>query len=212
MRANAAVLTICWMALTALARPARAGAVLLLLPNDGVVSGQPGDVVGWGFDMTAGANWVLIDSVAISGETSPVSGTGPGFISYMDQLAGGNGDGATAPGQEWPLAFAQGSPGTGVGEYTVDPGTPVGTSDSGTFVITYDEYTSDPFSCSGCFVDTQVMTLPGGGPVSFTINVTGPSSTPEPGSGILAAAALGLFAWRARRLRGSSARPRRVLY
>jgi hypothetical protein len=179
---------------------AQASAVLALLPADGTVSGMAGTSVGWGFDMTAGIYYVAIDSVTISGETSSLAGTGPGFIAYMPLLSGGLGDGATAPGQEWTLPFVQGSPGTGLGEYLIDAGTPTGASDSGSFVITYDEYLADPATCSCSPVDTLTMQLPGGGLPSFTVNVIDASvAAPEPATWILALA--GLAALRLRKPR-----------
>ena len=174
---------------------ARADTAFTLLPAGGAVSGPAGSAVGWGFDMTAGAYYVAIDSVTITGETSPVGGTSGGFVAYMPLLSGGVGDGVTAPGQEWMEAFAQGSPGSGLGEYDIDPGTAVGASDSGSFVITYDEFSGDPNSCGSCYVDTLTMNLPGGGLPAFTIDVTSPAApVPEPSSAVLVAVELAVLA------------------
>src|ERR1035438_185145 len=104
----------------ALAAGARASAVIALSPLGGVISGAPGSTVGWGFTLTNGADWVSIDSVTTENETSPLGGTTGGFISYMD-LLGGLSNGVTPPGGTWPLAFSPGSPGTGLGQYSIDP-------------------------------------------------------------------------------------------
>jgi len=137
-----------WLAITAvalaLAAPsAYATAVIALDPADGVVSGAPGSSVGWGFTMTNGNFWVAIDSVVVENETSPVSGASGGFTSYMD-LIGGLTGGATAPNQTWTQSFAPRNPGTGVGQYVIDPSTPPGAADSGDFLIYYDEFSDDP--------------------------------------------------------------------
>jgi hypothetical protein len=158
-------------------------AVMTLDPVGGVIAGPPGSTVGWGFSVINGANWITIDSVSIENETSPLGGTSGGFTSYMDQL-GGESNGVTAPGDTWNQGFAPGAPGTGVGQYAIDPGTAVGASDSGDFVIFYDEFTADPNSCGSCFLDTLQMFDADSNPPAFTINVTPPSSSaPEPGTG-----------------------------
>src|SRR5580658_210997 len=125
--------------LTASAAVARASAVIALVPPDGVISGAPGATVGWGLSLTNGADWVSIDAVTTENETSPLGGLSGGFTSYMD-LLGGLSNGVTPPGKTWTLAFSPGSPGTGFGQYSIDPSTPSGASDSGDFVIFYDEF------------------------------------------------------------------------
>jgi hypothetical protein len=62
-------------------------------------------------------------------------------------LLGGLSNGVTAPGKTWTLAFSPGSPGTGLGRYAIDPSTPFGASDSGDFLIFYDEFSADPNTC-----------------------------------------------------------------
>ena len=141
------------VALAASAPFAHASALITLDPPGGVTSGVPGALVGWGFTLANGANWVSIDSVTIENETSPLGGAGGGFTSYMD-LLGGLTNGVTPPDQTWTMAFSPGSPGTGLGQYAIDPGTPLGASDSGNFVIYYDEFSADPNVCGSCYVDT----------------------------------------------------------
>jgi hypothetical protein len=169
--------------LACLAPAARAGAIVALDTVDGVISGAPGDTVGWGFMVTNGSNWISIDSVSIENETSPLGGVSGGFTSYMD-LLGGLMNGVTPPNQMWTLAFSPGSPGTGVGQYAIDAGTPVGASDSGDFVIFYDEFSGDPNSCGSCYLDTLQMFDSGGNPPAFTINVIA-ATVPEPASALL---------------------------
>lgn len=157
---------------------ARASAVIALSPPDGVILGAPGSTVGWGFSLQNGADWVSIDSVTTENETSPLGGVSGGFTSYMD-LLGGSSNGVTPPGDTWTLAFSPGSPGTGLGQYAIDPGTPSGASDSGDFVIFYDEFSADPNTCGSCYIDTLQLFDSNGNAPAFTINVP-TSAVPEP--------------------------------
>jgi len=168
------------MAIAAVVPAARASAVIALDTPGGVISGSPGDTVGWGFTLTTGDYWVSIDSVSIENETSPLGGVSGGFTSYMD-LLGGSSDFVTPPDETWTLPFSPGSPGTGVGQYVIDPGTPPGASDSGDFVIYYDEFSADPNSCGSCYVDTLQLFDANGDAPTFTINVSNSTSAvPEP--------------------------------
>jgi|SRR5579864_3228741 len=176
---------------------ARAGAVVALDPPDGVIPGAPGATVGWGFTVTNGTNWISIDSVTIENETSPLGGIGGGFTSYMD-LLGGFSSGVTAPSQMWTLPYSTGSPGTGIGQYAIDPGTALGSSDSGDFVIFYDEFSSDPNTCGGCFLDTLQMFDSNAQAPAFTINVTS-AAVPEPAPVLLVIAGVVVVARRSRR-------------
>jgi len=169
--------------LIASAAGARASAVLALSPPNGVISGAPGFTVGWGFTLTNGSDWVSIDSVTTENETSPLGGVSGGFISYMD-LLGGLSNGVTPPGKTWTLAFSPGSPGTGLGQYAIDPSTPFGASDSGDFVIFYDEFSADPNTCGSCYIDTLQLFDSNGSAPAFTINVP-ESAVPEPGLTVL---------------------------
>jgi len=164
--------------LIASAAGARASAVIALVPPDGIVSGASGSTVGWGFTLTNGTDWVSIDSVTTENETSPLGGLSGGFTSYMD-LLGGLSNGVTPPNQTWTLTFSPGSPGTGLGQYAIDPGTPSGASDSGDFVIYYDEFSADPNTCGSCYLDTLQLFDANGNPPAFTIDVS-TSEVPEP--------------------------------
>jgi hypothetical protein len=182
-----------WLAAAAvaLAASAHAAALITVDPPGGVISGTPGALVGWGFTLTNGANWVSIDSVTTENESSPLGGAGGGFTSYMD-LLGGLSNGVTPPNQTWALTFSPGSPGTGLGQYSIDPGTPFGASDSGDFVIFYDEFSADPNTCGSCYLDTLQLFDANGSPPAFTINVS-TSEVPEPaplGLAIVACTAL----------------------
>src|ERR1700683_3486496 len=164
--------------LMAAATETRASAVIALSPPDGVISGAPGSTVGWGFSLPNGADSCSIDSVTTENESSPLGGISGGFTSYMD-LLGGLSNGVTPPDKTWALAFSPGSPGTGLGQYAIDPGTPSGASDSGDFVIYYDEFSADPNTCGSCYLDTLQLFDANGDPPAFTIDVS-TSQVPEP--------------------------------
>ncbi len=191
------------VALAATAPSARASAVMTLEPPGGSISGVPSALVGWGFTLTNGATWVSIDSVTIENETSPLGGSAGGFTSYMD-LLGGLSNGVTPPNQTWTLTFSSGSPGSGLGQYAIDASTPFGASDTGDFVIYYDEFSADPNTCGSCYLDTQQLFDANGNPQAFTINVS-PSEVPEPAPSELVIA--GCFVWLVRRLTGRSTIP-----
>ena len=179
---------------------AHASALITLDPPGGVISGVPGALVGWGFTLTNGADWVSIDSVTAENETSPLGAAGQGFTSYMD-LLGGLSNGVTPPDQTWALNFSPGSPGTGLGQYSIDPGTPFGASDSGDFVIYYDEFSADPNTCGSCYLDTLQLFDTNGSPSAFTIDVS-PSEVPEPAPSELVI--VGCISLLVRRLTGRS--------
>jgi hypothetical protein len=113
----------------------------------------------------------------------PLGDASGGFTSYLD-LLGGLTDGVTPPSQTWSSVFSPGSPGTGVGQYVIDPATPSGASDTGDFVIFYDECSGDPNTCGSCYVNTLEMFDTGGNPPAFTIDVA-VTNVPEPRSALL---------------------------
>jgi hypothetical protein len=94
-------------------------------------------------------------------------------------LLGGLSDGVTPPNLTWTLTFSPGSPGAGLGQYAIDPGTPSGASDSGDLVIYYDEFSADPNTCGSCDLDTLQLFDANGNPPAFTIYVS-TSEVPEP--------------------------------
>jgi hypothetical protein len=159
---------------------------LVLNPIDGTISGNPGDVIGWGFTLQGDSTyWVSVTAANLAFEVSPV-GT---FTSYINQN-GGLTDFATPPGQAWTQTFSPGSPGTGIGEYDVDPGATVGSSDSGLIDITYDIYADDPLTCNCNAINNAPLHLTdiNGHSIPFAIQIV-----PESGASILSAIGGGLL-------------------
>jgi len=147
---------------------ARADAIFTLNPSSGAISGWAGETVGWGFDLTADSTyWTTIIGTVVLGETDPALGTFTDFISPQ----GGPGDGVLPPGSpDWvenfdPVNFL------GFGSYAIAADAPVGASDSGTFLVQYEQFSGDPATCVDCFVSSNIFLE------SFTVNVV---SAPEP--------------------------------
>lgn len=150
--------------------------ILVLTPSSGMISGVPGQTVGWGFSLT---NTSLVDTLTVTtsyliNETDPAMGTYSDIISYF----GGPSNFEMAPSTTWSELFSYNpdpSLQTGVGYYVIDPGAPGGSSDQATLVVEYelDNATTGNFDSSGSlFVPVEAQ------------------ATPEPGTlGLLLAAA-----------------------
>jgi hypothetical protein len=146
-----------WLPIAALglwiwaAAPLRAGPVLgpalTLLPS-GELSGEAGDVLGWGFSITNDANYIEISGAFFctgvvnypSSCGSPLLGTFEDYISNFNDIIVGNPTGTdlATVSQLFDITAK-----TGIGSFTVDPGAVVGT-DSGEIVLSYYEYDLDP--------------------------------------------------------------------
>lgn len=104
---------------------------LTLDPEDGQLSGSPGDTVGWGFTLTTDSDYILIDSFSF-GDLTPV-GTFTAFAPPFETASAGSP--LTAPFDD--LA------GTGIGSYLIGD-FPTGSSTTGLISATYDVWSSDP--------------------------------------------------------------------
>jgi hypothetical protein len=170
---------------------AQASPVFSLTPTDGTISGSPGQTVGWGFDLGSDPNlWTTIIGTLVIGETNP----GMGIFTDLISPQGGPGDGALGAGApDWTEAF-DANTFMGFGSYAIDPAAPIGSFDSGTFLVQYEYFTGDPGSCTSCFESSGYLLE------SFTVNVT--ASAPEPSTGslmVLGAALIALCSWVRRR-------------
>ncbi len=139
-----------------------------LNPLDGAISGAPGDTVGWGFHLTADStDWVSVIGTLILTETNPL-GVFTDFIGPQ----GGPSSGVLAPGDpDWIQDFDPVGV-LGLGSYVIDPATPVGQIDSGTFLIQYETFSDNPATCGSCFLSSDQFMQ------DFTIGTV--SSAPEP--------------------------------
>lgn len=166
------------------AGPAYADSLLALSPMDGVVSGAPGQTVGWGFDLTADStNWTSITGSFILFDSNPGLGLYSDFIGPQ----GGPSGGVLPPAApDWMESFDAGAA-TGLGSYAISSLASAGQSDSGAFLVEYETFSDNPATCGSCFVSSGTFVE------NFTVNVA-----PEPSSFSFAAAAI-LAALAARR-------------
>lgn len=153
---------------------------------DGVVAGNSGDTIGWGFDVSGDlTHWISFTGSVTLSETNPAVGFYTDFIG----MQGGPLNAVLAPfSPDWVQTF-DGVNQTGIGSFTLDPGAIPGSTDSGVIRILYASYNGDPNVCSLC------SPTPGFVDVVFTVNITAP--TPEPASWSLVA--VGLVWLRSRR-------------
>lgn len=174
------------VALSVAAGAAHAGVVLSLIPANGVISGAPGQTIGWGFDLTSDpTDWTSITGTIDLSESNPL-GVFTDFIGPQ----GGPSGGALDPGApDWIQAFS-GSLFTGLGSYAIDPFAPVGQTDNGMFLVQYESFSADPATCGSCLVSSGTLFE------NFTINTVA-APTPEPSSWlILLTGALALSRYR----------------
>lgn len=190
-------LMVCAALLAAVVAAPVAQAEPILTLNPTVITGIPGQTIGWGFTLTADPTYYIsISSAFVDTESNPAVGF---FSSDWISLAGGPASGVLAPGgSDWVQAYSA-SLGTGFGQYTVDSNALPGDSTTGTFLVIYSRYSGDPNSCGSCFVDSQFLS-----PL-FQVDVTATdlSGVPEPGwtAALGVGMIVGVAAWRRARQR-----------
>lgn len=106
-------------------------------PTSGNVTGNPGDVVGWGFTLTnTTANWVVLDSSSFTG--SPVDGNYVDYLSSALYIAGPSPESSTVQEAWNPSALL------GVGEFDINSTAAPGTEIPGNIIVDYSVYSVDP--------------------------------------------------------------------
>lgn len=114
---------------------------LSTLPTTGLITGSPGQLIGWGFSTT---NDSVFESISFSqsiliNETNPLLGTYSDFIGPQ-----GGPDSFTLPAaQTWSEGFSATGQ-TGLGSYLISSSAPIGSSDSGTIEVFYNYADSTP--------------------------------------------------------------------
>lgn len=158
-----------------------------LLPTTGEIAGAPGSTIGWGYSIT---NLDTTAWLSFSGlSTDPfANGTALSLFDFP----------TLAPGASVTVPFLVDT--QGLFQLTWDLTAPVGTVETGTFLLTAGWYDADPFT-GGQFLDSAA-TLP----AAYIATVTAPpdAPVPEPSTLLLAAsgfATWGVMAWRRGRRR-----------
>ncbi len=133
----------------AMSLAANADSVTLQLdPLSGMVSGLPGDTVGWDYTLDNNTSDYLVVAASQfceAGQDPLFTTCSPslGASTYTDFLSSNfiliaPGGSASAPFD--PTTVPQ----SGVGEYTIDPSASAGQSDSGSITVVYDLFDADP--------------------------------------------------------------------
>lgn len=133
-----------------------------LLPPGGVVSGAPGQLLGWGYTLanTDAVNWFV--PTQLSASSFALGTPDAGYFDFP----------VLAPGLGVSVAF---NPGTGQGLFGLQlhPGVLPGQSESGQFTLAGEWWSGDPFG-GGMLLQPGDRAL-----APFTVQVTG-GATPEP--------------------------------
>lgn len=148
--------------LLSLAGPMSAGIVFTTIPFDGNVSGPPGSLVGWGYSITNTdpSNWFVSTDLNCG---SFSSGTPMLLFDFPD----------LAPGDTATEAFDPVSS-IGLFELQWDPAAPIGSVNSGKFVLSGEWWDGDPLN-GGTFIADALDSS-----TAYAATVTSESSVPEP--------------------------------
>lgn len=130
------------------------GSPMIMLVPSGNVTGAAGTTVGWGFQIVNDTGFFLaVDSsnfCGVGGDpfftdcTTPYNPPvqfGPSFGTYIDFIAA-NGT-VIAPNTTLTVNFNAGTQ-MGVGAYQINPGTPLGSVDTGNVFVSYQEFSGGP--------------------------------------------------------------------
>ncbi|MDX8128204.1 VPLPA-CTERM sorting domain-containing protein [Methylomonas sp. LW13] len=158
----------------------QAATSLQLEPTNGLIEGDAGDTVGWGFLLTNTQNYLVVTGAEFQSSTSP--GIFTDFISAPENFfVVGPGFGASTV---WGQTFDAASQ-TGVGSFKIADNAAQGTV-FGQIVLTYDLFTRSPFNP---LFDPDTDTLSNGNVLTAnaSINIT---TVPLPAAAWLFGAAL----------------------
>ena len=134
------------------------------IPADGNISGRPGGLVGWGYSITNTdtSNWFVSTNL----NSDSFSNGTPTLLFDFPDLAPG-----TTVTEEFDPVNS-----IGLFELQWDPTAPIGTVNSGNFILSGEWWDGDPLN-GGNFIADALDTS-----AAYAATVTGSVSTPEPGS------------------------------
>ncbi|MBD9358067.1 hypothetical protein [Methylomonas albis] len=164
---------------------------LQLEPTNGLIEGDAGDTVGWGFLLTNSQNYLVVTGAEF--QSSTPSGIFTDFISAPDNFfVVGPGFGAsTAWGQTFDVASQ-----TGVGSFRIADNAAQGTV-FGQIVLTYDLFTRSPFNS---LFDPDTDTLSNGNLLTANASIK-INAVPLPTAFWLFAVAIAGLGWNGQRCR-----------
>ena len=140
-------------------------------PLGGSISGAPGSTIGWGFTLTnSSTSWISVTSSALTFETNPLLGS---YVDFIGLQGGPAPSFAVAPSSFWTETFDNVS--QGIGSYTIPNSAELSAEDSGSILVSFDLFNSDP-SDGGNQTGSSSVSAP------FTVDVAPIAPVPEPSS------------------------------
>jgi hypothetical protein len=150
---------------------------LSIIPVGGAISGTPGSTTGWGYTLT---NTSLTDWLMLTNLSADVFQHAVPNASVFDFPILAPGATVTVP---WIAGIA------GLYEITWDLTAPIGLTESGTFIVSGEWWSGDPFGAG------QFLQFATDQAASYSATVTAPASVPEPSTLLLLTGALAVC-WR----------------
>ena len=171
---------------------------LTLIPANGMISGRPGQTVGWGFTLTNDTDYLLVTAADFCSDVNcfnhPSDGSFTDFIAQFNFIVVGPPPEKSTVSQPFNASLL-----TGVGSFLVSPSATPGELIAGLIVLTYDLYSVSPNDPN---FNPNIDTISTGNLISTDAEVK-VSTIPEPGTLLLLLSGLGL-SWLARLRRRSS--------
>jgi hypothetical protein len=125
---------------------ASAGPILPYIDQPAVITAAPGDTIGWAFTIyNPTSDWISFTDSSWA-QSTPSDGV---YTDYIGPNGGPLPDFGIAPGTTllatiWTQSFSPGAPGTGIGQFIIDPGAPDASTDTGFLTIHYDTFDASP--------------------------------------------------------------------
>ena len=167
---------------------AQASVTFTLNPDSGIVAGDPGQTVGWGYTISNDSvYWLWINNSDFTTNKDATWGTYTDSSYNHTPVAPA--DGATPTVLTVPYSFADN---TGAGSFAISPSTPVGDFAVGQILFTYDLYSADP-SGGGLTPATSDS-------YSAAAAIQSASAVPEPSTYALLCISLGVVGFARKRL------------